>query len=75
LDATSLGTLLLGAGAVVGAAVAYFGKKGETALSGHISLIGDLQEERDRLDRKVTDLQAENERLRAHISQQGGPPP
>lgn len=67
MDATSLGTLLVGAGAVVGAAVAYLGKKGETALSGHISLIGDLQEERDRLDRKVADLQAENERLRASI--------
>jgi cell division protein FtsB len=74
LDATSLGTLLVGAGAVVGAVVAYFGKKGETALSGYTSLTQELQEERDRLDRKVTDLQAENERLRARI-QQGGPLP
>lgn len=75
MDATSLGTLLVGAGAVAGAAVAYLGKKGETALNGHVSLIGDLQEERDRLDRKVTDLQAENTRLRALITQLGGTPP
>jgi cell division protein FtsB len=75
LDATSLGTLLVGAGAVAGAAVAYLGKKGETALNGYTSLTNELQEERDRLDRKVTDLQAENTRLRAHITQLGGTPP
>jgi cell division protein FtsB len=55
--------------------VAYLGKKGETALNGYTSLTNELQEERDRLDRKVTDLQAENTRLRAHITQLGGTPP
>lgn len=69
MDATALGTLLVGVGAVVGAAVAYLGKKGENALNGYTSLTNELQEERDRLDRKVLDLQAENDRLRA---QQGG---
>lgn len=75
MDATALGTLLVGVGAVVGAAVAYFGKRGETALNGYTSLTNELQEERDRLDRKVTDLQAEVDRLRAGITHQGGPPP
>ncbi|MDX5564118.1 hypothetical protein PYK79_13280 [Streptomyces sp. ID05-04B] len=59
MDATTLGTLLVGVGAVVGAVVTYLGKRGETALTGYSSLTGDLQEERDRLDRKVTELNAE----------------
>lgn len=59
MDATTLGTLLVGAGGIVGAVVAYLGKKGETALTGYSSLTAELQEERDRLDKKVTDLSAE----------------
>lgn len=75
MDATTLGTLIVGASGIVAAVVAYLGKRGENALNGHVSLIGDLQEERDRLDRKVTDLEAQVDRLRARITQQGGPPP
>lgn len=88
MDATALGALLVGIGGVLGAAVAYLGKRGETALTGYTSLTGDLQEERDRLDRKVTDQavaladqfaqraadQAEIARLRATIIQLGGQP-
>lgn len=58
MDATALGSLLVGIGAVVGGAVAYLGKRGETAVTAYSHLTGDLQEERDRLDRKVTELSA-----------------
>lgn len=81
MDATTLGSLLVGVGAVVGAVVAFVGKRGENALSGYSSLTDNLQEERDRLDRKVIELnaqlaelsalraadQAEIARLRAHL--------
>lgn len=85
---TTLGSLLVGVGAVVGGVVAYLGKRSENALTGYTSLTGDLQEERDRLDRKNTELntalaeqsalraadQAEIARLRALIIQLGGQP-
>lgn len=88
MDATTLGSLLVGVGAVVGGLVAYLGKRGENALSGYSSLTDNLQEERDRLDRKVAELlteraelcalraadQAEITRLRALIIQLGGNP-
>jgi outer membrane murein-binding lipoprotein Lpp len=88
LDATTLGSLLVGLGAVVGAVVAYVGKRGENALTGYSSLTNDLHEERDRLDSKVTELnakvaelsslraadQAEIARLRALIVHLGGEP-
>ncbi|MFE6408537.1 hypothetical protein ACFVOR_16560 [Streptomyces sp. NPDC057837] len=88
MDATTLGSLLVGLGAVVGAVVAYVGKRGENALTGYSSLTNDLQEERDRLDSKVTELnakvaelsslraadQAEIARLRALIVHLGGEP-
>jgi uncharacterized membrane-anchored protein YhcB (DUF1043 family) len=86
LDATTIGSLLVGVGAVVGGLVAYLGKRGENALTGYSSLTNDLQEERDRLDKKVNELntrlaeqaalraadQAEIARLRALIPP-GGP--
>jgi archaellum component FlaC len=56
LDATTIGSLLVGVGAVVGGLVAYLGKRGENALTGYSSLTNDLQEERDRLDKKVGEL-------------------
>jgi uncharacterized membrane-anchored protein YhcB (DUF1043 family) len=59
LDATTLGSLLVGVGAVVGGVVAYFGKRSENAITGYSSLTDNLQEERDRLDRKVTELHKE----------------
>ncbi|MEV5659786.1 hypothetical protein [Streptomyces flaveolus] len=88
MDATTLGSLLVGVGAVVGGLVAYLGKKGENALTGYSSLTDNLQEERDRLDRKVSELlaelaeqsafraadQAEIARLRGLIIQLGGQP-
>ena len=85
MDATTLGSLLVGVGAVVGGVVAYLGKRGENALTGYSSLTNDLQEERDRLDLKVKELvaeqsttraayQAEIDRLRAIIIQLGGQP-
>jgi hypothetical protein len=58
LDATTIGSLLVGVGAVVGGLVAYLGKRGENALTGYSSLTNDLQEERDRLDKKVTEQAA-----------------
>ena len=58
MDVTTIGSLLVGVGAVVGGLVAYLGKKGENALTGYSSLTNDLQEERDRLDKKVTEQAA-----------------
>jgi uncharacterized protein YlxW (UPF0749 family) len=56
VDLTTIGSLLVGVGAVVGGLVAYLGKRSENALTGYSSLTNDLQEERDRLDKKVTEL-------------------
>lgn len=88
MDVTAIGSLLVGVGAVVGGVVAYLGKRGENAVTGYSSLTNDLQEERDRLDRKVTELlaanaeqsalraadQAELARLRAENIRLGGQP-
>ncbi|MGD1220013.1 hypothetical protein AB9Q10_16470 [Streptomyces krungchingensis] len=88
MDATTLGSLLVGVGAVAAAVVAYLGKRGETALTGYSSLTDNLQEERNRLDLRVKELlaelaeqsahraadQAEIARLRALIIQLGGQP-
>ncbi|MFD4259947.1 hypothetical protein ACFWR9_20595 [Streptomyces sp. NPDC058534] len=88
MDATTLGGLLAGVGTVLGAAVAFWGKRGENALTGYSSLTNDLQEERDSLKAERTDLnarlaeqaslraadQAEITRLRAIITDLGGQP-
>lgn len=88
MDATTLGAVLAFAGVLSGSVVAYLGKRGENALTGYSSLTNDLQEERDRLDAKVTELhkeiaehaalraadQAEIARLRSLITQLGGQP-
>jgi hypothetical protein len=58
LDATTLGSLLVGVGAVVGGVVAYLGKRGENAVTGYSSLTNDLQEERDALKAERTELNA-----------------
>lgn len=58
MDATTLGSLLVGVSAVVGGVVAFLGKRGENALTGYSSLTSTLQKERDRLDSKVTELNA-----------------
>lgn len=88
MDATALGSLLVGIGAVVGAAVAYLGKRGETAVTGLNALTDQLQEERADLRQQITDRdarlaeqasyraadQAEITRLRSTVIQLGGQP-
>ncbi len=88
VDLTTLGSLLLGVGAVVGGLLTYLGKRSENALTGYSSLTTNLQAERNRLDSKVTELnakiadqaslragdQAEIARLRALIISLGGQP-
>lgn len=85
---TTLGSLLMGVGAVVGGLVAYLGKRGENALTGYSSLTNDLQEERDSLKAERDALnsrlaevaalraadQAEIARLRSEITRLGGQP-
>ena len=89
MTATTLGSVLALVGVLAGAVVAYLGKRGENALTGYSSLTDNLQEERDRLDSKVTELhvevakaagqhaadQAEIARLRSIITSLGGNPP
>lgn len=80
MDATTLGILLTASGGIVGAVVAYLGKRGETAVTGYTSLTNDLQEERDKLRLQVADVlalhaadQAEITRLRIENARLGGP--
>lgn len=68
MDATTIGSLLVGVGAVVGGLVAYLGKRSENALTGYSSLTDNLQEERDRLDKKNTELLAKVAELAAQRS-------
>lgn len=88
MDATTLGSLLVGVGAVVGGLVAFVGKRSENAIVGYSSLTNDLQEERDALKAERDALntrlaeqaalraadQAEIARLRALIIQLEGEP-
>ncbi|GAA3727225.1 hypothetical protein [Streptomyces tremellae] len=70
MDATTLGGALLAlVGTLAGAVVAYLGKRGETALSGYSHLTGDLQEERDRLERRVRDLETRAADQAAHAAE------
>lgn len=45
MDATTIGSVLGFAGVLAAAVVAYFGKRGETAVTGYSSLTDQLQEE------------------------------
>ncbi|MFF8034934.1 hypothetical protein [Streptomyces sp. NPDC016626] len=88
MDATTLGSLLVGVGAIIAGVVQYLGKRAETALTGYSSLTNDLQEERDSLKGERDSLntrlaevaalraadQAEIARLRAEIIRLGGHP-
>ena len=58
MDATTLVGSLTGAAAVIGAVVAYLGKKSENALTGYNSLTDQLQEERTVLRQEITELHA-----------------
>lgn len=59
MDVTTLGALLTGVGAVAGAVVAFVGKRSENALTGYSNLTDDLQQERNRLLRRESELQRE----------------
>ncbi|WP_413102207.1 hypothetical protein [Streptomyces sp. Inha503] len=81
MDATTLGALIAGAAAVIGAVVAFVGKRGENAITGYSSLTNDLQEERDALRTQLAEAhalraadQAEITRLRIEIARLGGTP-
>lgn len=70
MDVTTIGSLLVGVGAVVGGLVAYLGKRSENALTGYSSLTDNLQEERDRLDKKVAELTATISTMAATAAEQ-----
>lgn len=88
MDATTLGTLLVGVGAVAAAVVTYLGKRGENATSRWVAEIDQVQEERDGLrtqvaqrDARIAELleqrlddQVELARLRVKIVELGGDP-
>lgn len=88
MDATTLGSLLVGVGAVVGGVVAYLGKRGENATARMNSELDQIQEERDKLreqltarDQKIEGLleqrvsdQVEIARLRVKVVNLGGDP-
>ena len=59
MDATTLGSLLVGVGAVVGGVVAYVGKRSENALLRFVAVTDQVQEERDRLQTQLTSAQTE----------------
>lgn len=64
MDATTIGSLLLGVSAVVGGLVTYVGKRGENAITGYSSLTNDLQEERDALKTERDALRAERDAVK-----------
>ncbi|MGV9500183.1 hypothetical protein ACWDQ0_18050 [Streptomyces sp. NPDC003642] len=70
MDATTLGSLLVGLGAVVGAVVAYLGKRGENAITAYGSLTNDLQEERENLKTELAAARAERDTLSARLAEQ-----
>ncbi|SEO83703.1 hypothetical protein [Actinacidiphila rubida] len=88
MNATTLGSLLVGVSGLVGVVVAFVGKRGENAVTGYSSLTDQLQEElaskRAELTEKNAHLaelamlrgadQAEITRLRAIVIQLGGHP-
>lgn len=58
MDATTIGSVLAFAGVSVGAVVAYFGKRGETKLTGWNSFTDQLQEELAAKRAEVTEKNA-----------------
>ena len=88
MDATTLGSLLVGVGAVAGAVVAYLGKRGENQTARWTAEIDQLQEERNGLRTQVAEKEAriagllearledqvEIARLRVKVVELGGDP-
>lgn len=88
MDATTIGSLLVGVGAVVGGVVAYLGKRGENATTRMNAEMDQIQEERDKLreqlgarDQKIEELlerrlidREEVARLRIKVVELGGDP-
>lgn len=70
MDATTLGSLLVGLGAVVGAVVAYLGKRGENAITAYGSLTNDLQEERETLKADLAAARADRDALNTRLAEQ-----
>lgn len=68
MDATTLGSLLVGVGGIVGAVVAYLGKRGETAVTGLSTLTDQLQEERADQREQIRDLRQQNAELRGQLT-------
>lgn len=58
MDATTLGSLLVGVSALVGAVVAYLGKRGETTVTGWNTFTDQLQEELAAKRTEVTEKNA-----------------
>ncbi|MDX5566903.1 hypothetical protein PYK79_31725 [Streptomyces sp. ID05-04B] len=88
MDLTTLGTLLVGVGAVAAAVVTYLGKRGENRTTSWVAEIDQVQEERDGLrsqvvvkDARIAELlearltdQVEIARLRVKVVELGGDP-
>ena len=88
MDAATLGSLLVGAASLAGAAVAFLGKKGENSTARMNAEMDQIQEERDNYraqvaerDKRIAELleqrladQVENARLRVRIVEMGGTP-
>lgn len=70
MDATALGSLLVGVGALVGAAVAYLGKRGEIAVTGLAALTDQLQEERADQRQQIADLRQQLTDRDARLAEQ-----
>lgn len=70
MDVTTLGSLLVGLGAVAAAVVTYLGKRSENALTGYSSLTNDLQEERDNLKTELAATRAERDALNTRLAEQ-----
>jgi uncharacterized coiled-coil DUF342 family protein len=68
LDVTTLGSLLVGLGAVAAAVVTFFGKRSENAITGYSSLTNDLQEERETLKADLAAARAQRDALNTRLA-------
>lgn len=70
MDVTTLGSLLIGVGGLVGAVVAYLGKRGENAVTGYSTLTDQLQEERADQRQQIADLRQQITDRDARLAEQ-----